>query len=60
MVEPAPPEERQIVHRRTYADRPRATYEAIADLLDLDQNFLVLRHVRTGEDVVVDRLVEPA
>jgi ribosome-associated translation inhibitor RaiA len=50
-----PPEERQIVHRRTYADRPLATYEAIADLLDLDHDFLLFRHVRTGEDVVVHR-----
>jgi ribosome-associated translation inhibitor RaiA len=50
-----PPEEREIVHRRTYADSPRATLEAVADLLDLDFEFYLFRHVRTGEDVVVYR-----
>lgn len=49
------PEERQIVHRRTYADHPESTYEAIADMLDLDEQFHLFRHVRTGEDVVVYR-----
>jgi ribosome-associated translation inhibitor RaiA len=49
------PEDRAIVHRRTYADIPVATLEAIADLLDLDQEFYLFRHVRTGEDVVVYR-----
>ena len=50
-----PAEEREIVHRRTYAERPLATYEAIADLLDLDDVFLLFRHLRSGEDVVVHR-----
>jgi len=50
-----PPEERQIVRRRTYADHPESTYEAIADMLDDDLDFHLFRHVRTGEDVVVYR-----
>jgi ribosome-associated translation inhibitor RaiA len=50
-----PPEERQIVRRRTYSDHPRGTLEAIADMLDLDEEFHLFRHVRTGEDVVVYR-----
>jgi hypothetical protein len=50
-----PPEERQIVRRRTYAEHPEATLEAIADMLDLDEEFHLFRHFRTGEDVVVYR-----
>jgi hypothetical protein len=50
-----PPEERAIVHRRSYADRPLATLSAVADLLDLDQEFYLFRHLRSGEDVVVYR-----
>ena len=34
---------------------PPSTYEAIADMLDLDEEFHLFRHVRTGEDVVVYR-----
>jgi hypothetical protein len=48
-----PPEEREVVHRRTYADGPVATLTAVADLLDLDQLFYLFVHGRTGEDVVV-------
>jgi ribosome-associated translation inhibitor RaiA len=50
-----PPEERQIVHRRTYADSPEATLEAAADMFDLDEEFHLFVHVRTSEDVVVHR-----
>jgi ribosome-associated translation inhibitor RaiA len=50
-----PPEEREIVERRTYADASADTLAAVADLLDLDLEFLLFRHVRTGEDVVVYR-----
>lgn len=58
--QPSPPtrkpsEEREIVRRRTYADRPEATYEAISDLIDDDELFHLFVHVRTGEDVVVHR-----
>jgi ribosome-associated translation inhibitor RaiA len=50
-----PPEEREIVHRRPYLDVPLSTLEAAAELLDTDIEFLLFRHVRTGEDVVVHR-----
>jgi hypothetical protein len=50
-----PPDEREIVHRRTYADHPMTTLEAAADLLDLDQDFFLFRHAVTGEDVVIYR-----
>ena len=48
-----PPEEREIVRRRTYSDHPEATLEAISDLIDLDEEFHLFVHVRSGEDVVV-------
>jgi ribosome-associated translation inhibitor RaiA len=50
-----PPEERQIVRRRTYADHPESTLEAAADMFDLDQEFHLFMHVRTREDAVVHR-----
>jgi ribosome-associated translation inhibitor RaiA len=50
-----PPEEREIVHRRTYAGQPESTLTAIADMLDLDEEFHLFKHVFTGEDVVVHR-----
>jgi ribosome-associated translation inhibitor RaiA len=50
-----PPEEREIIRRFTYVDVPLSTLEAVADLLDLDVEFSLFRHVRTGEDVVVYR-----
>jgi hypothetical protein len=49
------PEERQLVRRRTYADHPASTYEAIHDMLDLDELFHLFVHVRTNENVVVHR-----
>jgi ribosome-associated translation inhibitor RaiA len=49
------PEEREIVHRRTYAEQPESTLTAIADMLDLDEEFHLFKHVFTGEDVVVHR-----
>jgi ribosome-associated translation inhibitor RaiA len=48
-----PPEEREMVQRRTYAARPEATLEAISEMLDLDEEFHLFVHVRSGEDVVV-------
>jgi ribosome-associated translation inhibitor RaiA len=48
-----PPEERQIVRRRTYSDEAEPTLSAVADLLDDDQEFRLFVHVRTNEDVVV-------
>jgi ribosome-associated translation inhibitor RaiA len=50
-----PPEEREIVHRRTYAPGPEPTLSAVADMLDLDEEFHLFVHARTGEDVVVYR-----
>jgi len=48
-----PPEERQIVHRRTYVPEPMPTLTAIADMLDDDLDFYLFVHARTNEDVVV-------
>ncbi|MEA2247007.1 MAG: hypothetical protein QOH46_1536 [Solirubrobacteraceae bacterium] len=50
-----PPDEREIVHRRPYLDVPLSTIEAVDELLAIDAEFLLFRHVRTGEDVVVYR-----
>lgn len=49
------PEEREIIRRFAYVDVPLSTLEAVADLLDLDVEFYLFRHVRTGEEVVVYR-----
>jgi ribosome-associated translation inhibitor RaiA len=48
-----PPAEREIVARRTYADEPKPTLTAIADMLQDAEDFNLFVHVRTGEDVVV-------
>jgi ribosome-associated translation inhibitor RaiA len=50
-----PPEERQIIERRTYAPGPEPTLSAVADMLDLDEEFHLFVHLRTNEDVVVYR-----
>jgi len=50
-----PPEEREIVHRRTYTSVPLSTLEAVNELLDLDLEFFLFRHARSDEDVVVYR-----
>jgi ribosome-associated translation inhibitor RaiA len=50
-----PAEEREIVKRRTYAPGPETTLQAVQDMLDLDEEFHLFRHARTGEDVVVYR-----
>jgi hypothetical protein len=50
-----PPELRDIIPRRTAYPFPEMTLDAVADLLDLDLEFLLFRHARTGEDVVVYR-----
>jgi hypothetical protein len=52
-VRPKPPEEREIVPRHTYAPGPEPTLEAVADLLDLDEQFHLFSHTVTGEDAVV-------
>jgi ribosome-associated translation inhibitor RaiA len=50
-----PPEQRRIVERLTYPERPKTTEEAAAELLDRDLEFLAFRSADTGEDVVVYR-----
>jgi ribosome-associated translation inhibitor RaiA len=49
------PELRDVIPRRTAYPFPETTLDAVADLLDLDLEFLLFRHARTGEDVVVYR-----
>jgi ribosome-associated translation inhibitor RaiA len=48
-----PPAERRIVRRRTYLATPLGTVDALRDLLDIDAEFMLFVHARTGEDVVV-------
>jgi hypothetical protein len=55
-----PPDQRQIIHRRTYSTVPFSTVEAVLELLDLDVEFFLFRHVRTDEDVVVHRWLDGA
>ncbi|MEA2655075.1 MAG: hypothetical protein QOI23_440 [Chloroflexota bacterium] len=49
------PDLRDIIPQRTAYPLPESTLDAVADLLDLDLEFLLFRHARTGEDVVVYR-----
>jgi ribosome-associated translation inhibitor RaiA len=48
-----PPEQREIVPRRAYVDVPLATFDAIDELVALEVVFVLFRHVRTDEAVVV-------
>jgi ribosome-associated translation inhibitor RaiA len=50
-----PAELRDIIRRRTAYPLPENTFDAVMDLVDLDYEFLLFRHERTGEDVVVYR-----
>ena len=50
-----PAELRDIIPQRTAYPLPENTFDAVMDLLDLDYEFLLFRHERTGEDVVVYR-----
>jgi ribosome-associated translation inhibitor RaiA len=50
-----PAELRDIIPQRTPYPLPENTFDAVMDLLDLDYEFLLFRHERTGEDVVVYR-----
>jgi ribosome-associated translation inhibitor RaiA len=50
-----PAELREIIPQRTAYPFPESTFDAVMDLLDLDDEFLLFRHARTGEDVVVYR-----
>jgi ribosome-associated translation inhibitor RaiA len=49
------PDLRDVIPLRTAYPLPESTLDAVADLLDLDLEFLLFRHARTGEDVVVHR-----
>lgn len=49
------PDLRDIIPQRTAYPLPESTLDAVADLLDLDLEFLLFREARTGEDVVVYR-----
>jgi ribosome-associated translation inhibitor RaiA len=48
-----PPAQRRIVHRRTYAALPLDPRDAVAELLDIDAEFMLFVHGKTDEDVVV-------
>jgi hypothetical protein len=50
-----PPELRDLTPHRTAYPLPESTSDAVADLIDLDLEFLLFRHERTGEEVVVHR-----
>jgi hypothetical protein len=50
-----PPELRDLLPVRTWAPAPEGTFDAVADLLDLDLHFLLFTHARTREDAVVHR-----
>jgi ribosome-associated translation inhibitor RaiA len=50
-----PPALRDIIPQRTAYPFPETAFDAVADLLDLDLEFLLFRHARTGEDVVAHR-----
>lgn len=54
-LRPAPRDGAAIVRRRPYLDMALTTFEAVEDLLALGVAFYLFRHVRTAEDVVVDR-----
>jgi ribosome-associated translation inhibitor RaiA len=49
------PDLRDVIPQRTAYPLPESTLDAVADLLDLDLEFLLFTHARTGEDVVVYR-----
>jgi ribosome-associated translation inhibitor RaiA len=50
-----PPELRDVLPVRTWAPAPEGTFDAVADLLDLDLHFLLFTHARTRENAVVHR-----
>jgi uncharacterized protein (DUF2267 family)/ribosome-associated translation inhibitor RaiA len=49
------PHERKIVHRRRVPDERTSTLDAIAEMLDADQEFRLFREEMTGEWLVVYR-----
>ncbi len=53
------PDLRDIIPQRAPYPLPESTLDAVADLLDLDLEFLLFRHARTQEDVVAYRREDP-
>jgi ribosome-associated translation inhibitor RaiA len=53
------PDLRDVIPQRAPYPFPESTLDAVADLLDLDLEFLLFRHARTDEDVVVYRRDDP-
>ncbi len=49
------PDRRAVVRRRTYVDVPLPTFDAIDELVGLGVVFILFRHARTGEAVVLHR-----
>jgi ribosome-associated translation inhibitor RaiA len=52
---PRPPEERELVRRKTFALRPESLAEALFDLEALDHDFFLFVHDETGAEAVVYR-----
>ena len=55
VARPKAPERRAVVRRRTYVDVLLPTFDAIDELLGLGVLFILFRHARTGEAVVLHR-----
>ncbi|HLT69184.1 MAG TPA: sigma 54 modulation/S30EA ribosomal C-terminal domain-containing protein [Acidimicrobiales bacterium] len=53
-----PPEEREVVRRKTYALEEMTVDEAVFDLDTLDIDFYLFQELATGDDAVVHRLPE--
>jgi len=53
---PRPPEERELVRRKTFALRPESIEEALFDLEILDHDFFLFVHDETGAEAVVYRV----
>lgn len=50
-----PPQERELVRRKTFALEPLDPLQAVAEMLDLDHDFYLFRETGTGADAVVYR-----
>lgn len=55
---PRPPEEREVLRRKSFALEPMTPVEAAADMVDLDHDFYLFRDLATEEDAVIHRLRE--
>jgi ribosome-associated translation inhibitor RaiA len=52
---PRPVEERELISRRSFTPRPLTPAEAIAEMADLDHEFLLFTERSTGTDALVER-----